>query len=92
MSLPTPQTFQEALLRMQEMQAKCTVLESECERVQGKCEELEERNEAQRLEIAADYLVMAAWLAYLKSKLLLPVPSEEEGEPSAAEMAAAPSR
>src|ERR1700740_2477320 len=25
-----------------------------------------------RLEIAADYLVMAAWLAYLKSRLLLP--------------------
>ena len=25
-----------------------------------------------RLELAADYLVMAAWLAYLKSKLLLP--------------------
>ena len=32
-----------------------------------------------RLEIAADYLVMAAWLAYLKSRLLLPrVPGEEE--------------
>ena len=27
-----------------------------------------------RLEIAADYLVMAAWLAYLKSRLLLPQP------------------
>ena len=27
-----------------------------------------------RLEIAADYLVMAAWLAYLKSRLLLPEP------------------
>ena len=25
-----------------------------------------------RLELAADYLVMAAWLAYLKSRLLLP--------------------
>ncbi len=37
------------------------------------------------LELAADYLVMAAWLAYLKSKLLLP--REEEEEPSAAEMA-----
>jgi segregation and condensation protein A len=37
------------------------------------------------LELAADYLVMAAWLAYLKSKLLLP--REEEAEPSAAEMA-----
>lgn len=37
------------------------------------------------LELAADYLVMAAWLAFLKSKLLLP--QEEEEEPSAAEMA-----
>jgi segregation and condensation protein A len=41
-----------------------------------------------RLEIAADYLVMAAWLAYLKSRLLLPEP-EGEGEPSGAELAAA---
>lgn len=39
-----------------------------------------------RLEVAADYLVMAAWLAYLKSRLLLPDP-EPEDEPSAAEMA-----
>ena len=31
-----------------------------------------ERAEALRLELAADYLVMAAWLAYLKSLLLLP--------------------
>ena len=38
------------------------------------------------LELAADYLVMAAWLAYLKSRLLLPEP-EPEAEPSAAEMA-----
>ncbi|MGB8274148.1 MAG: ScpA family protein [Alphaproteobacteria bacterium] len=41
-----------------------------------------------RLEIAADYLVMAAWLAYLKSRLLLPVPAEGE-EPTAEAMAAA---
>jgi segregation and condensation protein A len=41
-----------------------------------------------RIEIAADYLVMAAWLAYLKSRLLLPVPVEGE-EPTAQEMAAA---
>jgi len=41
-----------------------------------------------RLELAADYLVMAAWLAYLKSKLLLPK-EEEDDEPSAAEMAEA---
>src|SRR5205809_6347862 len=32
-----------------------------------------------RLEIAADYLVMAAWLAYLKSRLLLPPAPGEEG-------------
>src|SRR5438046_4982685 len=43
-----------------------------------------------RLEIAADYLVMAAWLAYLKSRLLLPEPpAEDDGAPSAAELAAA---
>jgi len=41
-----------------------------------------------RLEIAADYLVMAAWLAYLKSRLLLPA-SEDEEEPTGAELAAA---
>ena len=41
-----------------------------------------------RLELAADYLVMAAWLAYLKSKLLLPEP-EGEGEPTGVELAAA---
>jgi segregation and condensation protein A len=40
------------------------------------------------IEIAADYLVMAAWLAYLKSRLLLPQPKDDE-EPSGAEMAAA---
>ena len=33
------------------------------------------------LEIAADYLVMAAWLAYLKSRLLLPAGEAEDGEP-----------
>ena len=42
-----------------------------------------------RIEIAADYLVMAAWLAYLKSRLLLPQPKEDEEQPSAGEMAAA---
>lgn len=40
---------------------------------------------ALRLEIAADYLVMAAWLAYLKSCLLLP--AEEEVDPSPEELA-----
>jgi segregation and condensation protein A len=39
-----------------------------------------------QLDLAADYLVMASWLAYLKSKLLLPEP-EGEGEPSAEELA-----
>jgi len=41
-----------------------------------------------RLELAADYLVMAAWLAYLKSRLLLPEPIADD-EPSGAELAAA---
>ena len=40
-----------------------------------------------RLEVAADYLVMAAWLAYLKSRLLLPIEESEE-EVSADELAA----
>ena len=39
-----------------------------------------------KLEIAADYLVMAAWLAFMKSRLLLPEPEEDE-EPSGQEMA-----
>ncbi len=43
-----------------------------------------------RLELAADYLVMAAWLAFLKSRLLLPeTAATEEGGPSAEEMATA---
>ena len=42
-----------------------------------------------RLELAADYLVMAAWLAYLKSRLLLPEPATAEGGPSAEDMALA---
>ena len=41
-----------------------------------------------RLELAADYLVMAAWLAYLKSRLLLPEAPDDD-EPSGAELAAA---
>ena len=41
-----------------------------------------------RLELAADYLVMAAWLAYLKSRLLLPDVAPGEG-PSAEDMALA---
>lgn len=41
------------------------------------------------LDIAAEYLVMAAWLAYLKSKLLLPRQDKQEEEPSAEMMAEA---
>jgi segregation and condensation protein A len=40
-----------------------------------------------RLEVAADYLVMAAWLAYLKSRLLLPAQPGDE-EPTGEELAA----
>jgi len=40
-----------------------------------------------RIELAADYLVMAAWLTYLKSRLLLP-PPHEDGGPSGEELAA----
>lgn len=40
-----------------------------------------------RIELAADYLVMAAWLAFLKSRLLLPPDPTAEG-PSAEDMAA----
>ena len=40
-----------------------------------------------RLELAADYLVMAAWLAYLKSRLLLPEVGDGE-EPTGEELAA----
>ncbi|MDI9848714.1 ScpA family protein [Rhodoblastus sp. 17X3] len=44
-----------------------------------------------RLELAADYLVMAAWLAYLKSRLLLPAPPKAE-EPDPRELAASLAR
>ncbi|MCC6597752.1 MAG: segregation/condensation protein A [Alphaproteobacteria bacterium] len=47
-----------------------------------------ERAKAFHLELAAEYLVMAAWLAYLKSRLLLPR-EENSVDPSAAEMAEA---
>ncbi|MEM1074434.1 MAG: ScpA family protein [Pseudomonadota bacterium] len=46
-----------------------------------------ERAKALRLELAADYLVMAAWLAFLKSRLLLPPDPTDEG-PSGEELAA----
>jgi segregation and condensation protein A len=41
-----------------------------------------------RLELAADYLVMAAWLAFLKSKLLLPKDNANAEEPTGEELAA----
>ena len=41
-----------------------------------------------RLELAADYLVMAAWLAFLKSKLLLPREEGTEDQPTGDELAA----
>jgi segregation and condensation protein A len=43
---------------------------------------------ALRIELAADYLVMAAWLAYLKSRLLLPQ-SSKDAEPDGRELAGA---
>ena len=46
-----------------------------------------ERAKELRIELAADYLVMAAWLAFLKSRLLLPPDPTEEG-PSGQELAA----
>ncbi len=46
-----------------------------------------EKAKVLRLELAADYLVMAAWLAFLKSRLLLPPDPEEDG-PSGEELAA----
>lgn len=42
-----------------------------------------------RLEVAADYLVMAAWLAFLKSRLLLPEPEQAKDEPDPVAMAEA---
>jgi len=41
-----------------------------------------------KLELAADYLVMAAWLAYLKSRLLLPKDNHGDDEPPPEELAA----
>ena len=46
-----------------------------------------ERAKVLRFELAADYLVMAAWLAFLKSRLLLPPDPAEEG-PSGEDLAA----
>ncbi len=44
-----------------------------------------DRSRSLKLELAADYLVMAAWLAFLKSALLLP--KEEQADPSPEELA-----
>lgn len=41
--------------------------------------EFVETAKALRIELAADYLVMAAWLAYLKSRLLLPPEPQDDG-------------
>lgn len=46
-----------------------------------------EKARSLRIELAADYLVMAAWLAFLKSRLLLP-PEPGEAGPSAEDLAA----
>ena len=46
-----------------------------------------EKAKVLRIELAADYLVMAAWLAFLKSRLLLPPDPAEDG-PTGEEMAA----
>lgn len=51
-----------------------------------------EKARAAQLELAADYLVMAAWLAYLKSRLLAPDAPGDEDEPNAEELAEALAR
>ena len=49
--------------------------------------EFVEKAQSLRLELAADYLVMAAWLAYLKSRLLIPAEEQKQAEPTAQEVA-----
>ena len=61
---------------------------SPCSRSPSNISPSSPRRAALRLEIAADYLVMAAWLAFLKSKLLLPAETSKEGEPTGEELAA----
>lgn len=46
-----------------------------------------EKAHALRLELAADYLVMAAWLAYLKSRMLIPQEEKKQAEPTAQDLA-----
>ncbi len=48
-----------------------------------------ERAKDLRLDLAAEYLVMAAWLAYLKSRLLIPRSQDDSNEPSGEAMAEA---
>ncbi len=48
-----------------------------------------DRAKEKRLDLAAEYLVMAAWLAFLKSRLLLPKDNPDEDDISAEEMAEA---
>ncbi|HRJ66926.1 MAG TPA: ScpA family protein, partial [Alphaproteobacteria bacterium] len=48
-----------------------------------------EKARALRLELAADYLVMAAWLAYLKSRMLIPQEEKKQAEPTAQDLAEA---
>ena len=48
-----------------------------------------ERAKELKLELAAEYLVMAAWLAYLKSRLLLPQEKKEDAEYTGEQMAEA---
>jgi segregation and condensation protein A len=48
-----------------------------------------EEARTKRLDLAAEYLVMASWLAFLKSKLLLPKPRKEDDDMPAEAMAAA---
>ncbi len=50
--------------------------------------EFVESARGRNLELSADYLVMAAWLAFLKSRMILPQPVGEDGEPTPDEMAA----
>ncbi len=49
--------------------------------------EFVEKAQKLRLELAADYLVMAAWLAFLKSRLLIPAEEQKQAEPTAQEVA-----
>lgn len=49
--------------------------------------EFVEKAQKLRLELAADYLVMAAWLAFLKSRLLIPQEEQKQAEPTAQEIA-----